>query len=150
MKIRQTFAFIALAIGANLAVATFAWKSQFLALFQTEHAIVTSFIIAVVLFIPFVFTFTQLGLNSAEGETPSPETKRRLKLLSSQCSMWPVTWYSALGFIGFSWLAFFLVGDIVNPFFAMSAALASLSGSWFLFVYPVARRLFKDFPNNTA
>lgn len=150
MYVRQIFAFIALAIGATLAVATFTWKSRFLTVFQSEHATVTAFLIAAVLFVPFVTTFTQLGLNTAEGESPSPETKRRLELLSSQCRMWNISWYSALGFVGISWLAFFFVGSTVHPFFAMSAGMTALSGLWFLFVYPVARRLFKDLPQSTA
>jgi len=142
MSLSRIFAVLSLLYGATLAVATFAWKHPLFQLLQSESATGITFLVAAVFFVPFVTTFTQFGLNTAEGEDPSPETKQRLARLSKECPMWRVTWYGSLGFIAVSWLGFMIVGDIIHPFFAFSAAVSLASGLWFVFVYPTARELF--------
>ncbi|NOX55939.1 MAG: hypothetical protein GXP27_16145 [Planctomycetes bacterium] len=142
MPISKIFAAVALLYGATLAIATFTWKQPMFQLFQSEHATGITFLVAGVFFLPFVITFTALGLNTAEGEASSSETKKRLAMLSKECRMWSVTWHGVIGFIMLSWLGFMIVGDAVNPFFAFSAGISVASGLWFMFVYPTAKRLF--------
>ena len=138
------FAGLALLYGAILAIATFALKMPMFGVLQSNNALGITFLIAGVFFLPFVVTSTRLGLNTAEGQDPSTETKRRLARLSKACPMWPITWYGSLGFIIVSWVAFAIMGDAVHPFFAFSAAMSLASGLWFAFVYPTATRLFRN------
>lgn len=138
----RIFAAIALLYSGALAIATFAWTQPWLQPLHTDNVIPTTFGVAAIFFVPFVITFTQLGLNTAEGEKSSPETTRRLSLLSTACPMWSVAWYSAIGLVVMSFGAFVIAGDSVNPFFAFSAAISGLSGMWFAFIYPTAKKLF--------
>ena len=144
MPLSRIFAIVALLYGATLALATFMWKQPMFRLFQSEQATGMAFLVAAVFFAPFVVTFTKLGLNTAEGEEPSAETKKRLAMLSKECPMWPVAWYGSIGFIALSWLGSMIVGDAIHPFFAFSAAVSLASGMWFAFVYPTAKRLFDE------
>ncbi len=143
-KLRILFSMAALLHGLTIAAATVAWKHPLFAVFHAENATAVTFLISVVFFIPFVLTYTNLGLNSAEGKPPSPETQRRLDLLTRHCKAWPATWYGPVGFVAISWGLFFILGDSVHPFFAFAAAMSLVSGCWFLFVYPTARSLFSD------
>jgi len=146
----RIFAATALLYGIVLAISTFAWKHPLFQRATTENIIPATFIVAITFFVPFVITFTKLGLNTGEGEEPSAETKKRLSTLTNACSMWPITWYGSIGFAAISWVAFFFVGDVINPFFGFSAAVSLLSGLWFVFVYPTAKSLFADAPNRSA
>lgn len=138
----RIFAILAMLYGIGLTVAAFAWAHPMLQPLHGKNILPFTFITSVVFFVPFVITYTQLGLNTAEGEKPSTESSRRLARLAAECPIWQVAWCAAIGLVSFSFFAFMLVGDSVNPLFAFSAAISGFSGLWFAFVYPTAVRLF--------
>ncbi len=98
------------------------------------------------LFLPFVVTYTKVGLNSAEGEEPSPETKQRHAKLHCVCPAWKVVWYAFIVFVFLSWFVFPVFGLPIHPFHGFTIGISLLSGFWLCFVYPVAKGLFLDFP----
>jgi hypothetical protein len=138
----RIFATIALIYGIVLMLLAFTWQLPWPNILHGELAMGIGFLVSVLFFLPFVITFTRLGLNTAEGEKPSPETNQRLATLSKECRMWPVTWYGMMGLIALAWLAFLVWGDAIHPMFAFSGAISLASGLWFAFVYPTAKRLF--------
>ena len=139
---RLIFATVALTFGISLLVLTFAWRHIPIPFLQTNDATGLSFLITVVMAMPFVATYTTLGLNSAEGEEPSPETKARHAALRRECRIWPVAWYGGICFVAFVWVGYAAFQLPVHPFFAFSGWIACLTGVWFLYAYPVAIRLF--------
>lgn len=97
---------------------------------------------AVLLGFPAVGTFTSLGLNTAEGERQSPETRVRWEELSAACSLWPWLWYGCFIPPAVAFLLHLMDYSVADPIHLMSGAISCFGGLWFLFVYPVARRLF--------
>lgn len=143
LTMRKIFAITTLIFGTGMIFATAAFRVPTLAFLRSDHATVTAFVIAVAFFLPFVITYTQLGLNSAEGEDPSPETEARHAALKRECPIWPLAWYGGIGFVGAVWIAVAAFSVPLHPFFAFSGVISILSGIWFLSAYPVACRLFK-------
>ncbi|MDP1561026.1 MAG: hypothetical protein Q8M16_06490 [Pirellulaceae bacterium] len=91
--------------------------------------------------IPFVITYTSLGLNSAEGEQETPETKLRHKLLKSACPWWHPSWYVCIGVIVLSWILGATLKIRLDVFVIFGSMLMMLSGIWFLTVYCTAHRV---------
>ena len=139
---RLIYATLALTYGVFLLVATFMWRLIPLAFLQSENATGITFAISVVMAVPFLITYTKLGLNSAEGEEPSPETKARQTALKQECPIWPIAWYGGIGFVLFVWVGCATFQLPAHPFFAFNGVFGCLTGVWFMFVYPVAARLF--------
>ncbi len=141
---RLIFAIFSLAHGLFLLVATFTWRLIPIAFLQSESATGIAFVISALMFIPFVSTYTTLGLNSPEGEEQTPETKARHAALKQACPIWSLAWYSGLGFVLFVWIGCTYLQIPAHPFFAFSGMISCLTGIWFLFVYPVAVKLFQE------
>ena len=74
---RQVYSVIALGYGGCLLVATFVWRAIPFDFVKSETAGAIAFAISAAMSVPFVTTYTRLGLNCAEGEKPSPKTKAR-------------------------------------------------------------------------
>jgi uncharacterized membrane protein HdeD (DUF308 family) len=144
--VRRIFGVATLIFGIALLIATFAYRIPALAVLRTENATGFTFLLTAINAMPFIATYTKLGLNSAEGEKPSPEVKARHARLNRECRIWPTAWYGGLGFIGFVWTTNAAFGFPVHPFFAFSGVVSVLTGVWFLFAYPIAGRLV-DQPN---
>lgn len=138
---RLIYGILALIYGVFFLVVTFAWRRIPLAFLQAENAVGITFAVSVIMFIPFVITYTKLGFNSAEGEEPSPETKARHAALKRECPIWRITWYGCIGFVLFVWIGFATVQLPANPFFALSGMMGCVTGVWFLFAYPIATGL---------
>lgn len=139
---RVAYAIFVLTYGLALLVAAFAWHMIPIPFLQSANGMGTTFAISVLLAVPFVVTYTRLGLNTAEGEHTSPETKARHSELYRECPAWPICWYGGLGFVGFALVGSTFLQIPIHPFFAFSATFSCLTGFWFLFAYPVALRLF--------
>ncbi len=140
---RIIYAVITLVYGVSLLVLAFAWRLIPLAFLQTESATGIAFVVSVVMAIPFVVTYTTLGLNSAEGEEESRETKARHASLKRDCPIWPIAWYGGIGLVFVVWVGGAALQFPVHPFFAFSGVVSCLTAVWFMFAYPVASRLFK-------
>ncbi len=138
---RQVYGIAVLAYGACLLVATFVWRAIPFAFVRSESASAIAFAISVALSIPFVTTYTRLGLNCAEGEKPSSVTKARHAALKAKCPLWPIAWYGSIGFVAFVWLGCPYFQLAAHPFFAFSGVISSLTGIWLLFAYPVAEAI---------
>jgi hypothetical protein len=97
-------------------------------------------VLGIIFFIPFVLTYSWLGLNEEE---PSHETKRRWRVLIKECPNWTISWLGLIAALviiwGIAWL-----GDCprANPFVAIAGAMSFISGTWLLCVYPKAIELF--------
>ena len=100
-----------------------------------------SFVSSALLAIPFVITYTKLGLNSAEGEEETPGTKHRHRVLQSACPWWHPSWYACIGFIGLSWLLGTFLNLRLDVIVVFSSMIMMLNGIWFLTVYCTAHRL---------
>ena len=142
--IRVCYAVLNLSYGVLLFVATFVWRWIPNTFLQSENTTGTLFAISVIFAIPFVGTYTRLGLNCAEGEEPSPATKARHAALNRECLVWPVAWYGGCGLVLLVWVGCSVVPLPINSFLALPALLSCLTGIWFLFAYPAAMRLFKS------
>jgi len=108
------------------------------------------FLITIVLSIPFVMTYTLLGLNSDDRKPPF-DVQARWNELSRVCRWWPQVWYGPQLVILVSWVLFACGIPVVNPMHVFSGSLAGLCGLWFLLVYEHAARLFGedvDFPTD--
>ncbi|MDF1744896.1 MAG: hypothetical protein P1V19_14465 [Gimesia sp.] len=140
MNAARIFGTLSLLYGAVLAIAAYAGRLPLFQFLQFENVTVFIFFGAGFFYLPFVITYTQLGLNS-DGE-PSLETKGRREQFARASPLWSITWKGALGFIGVSWVVFMFMGNTINPFFAFSASISFMSGMWFVFVYPIAKKLF--------
>ncbi len=106
------------------------------------------FVLGIVLSIPFVVTYTKVGLNSAEGEKPFPETKRRHKELRRVCPEWPFIWYGMFLNMVIVFISAAVIGKNFDPDLLIMASfigpLSLTGGLWFLFVYHVAKELFAE------
>lgn len=140
MNAPRIFGILSLLYGATLVIATYAGRLPLFRFLQTENAFVTIFFGAVFFYLPFILTYTQLGLNF-DGE-PSFETQDRRERFAKACPLWSITWKYSFGFIGVSWAAFMFLGNAINPFLAFLAGISIMSGMWFVFAYPVAKKLF--------
>jgi hypothetical protein len=109
---------------------------------NTDWGVAVTFVVACSFFLPFVITYTKVGLNSAEGEIPSPETKRRHAELHRVVPGWKVAWYGFIAFVFFCWFVLPAFRLPINPFHGFTIGVSLLSGIWLRFVYPVARDLF--------
>lgn len=143
MCVSRTYSVVAFLIGVPLLVAAFLWRFIPWPFLRTEYSSAIAFAVSAALAIPFIITYTVLGLNWPQDEStpPSPETEFRHQILNRECPIWPIAWRGAVGFTGVSWATAAFTGT-VHPFFAYSAALCCLTGTWFLFAFPIARRLF--------
>ena len=114
--------------------------------FADNNALGYACISCVICAIPFVVTYTQLGLNYAEDGTPqSPETENRQQRLRDECSVWPLSWAVTQGLIVVALALVLLQPQLrVNFFFVFFGAFSLLSCLWFLLVYPTARALFSE------
>lgn len=140
-SVSRLYALLALAYGGATLVASVFWRQLPWPFLQSDSATGVAFVVSAAIAIPFIITYTQLGLNSAEGELASLATRSRHETLKRECPLWAKAWNLGLAFVGVSWVIAVLSGA-VHPFFAFSAAVSCLTGIWFLFAYPVARRLF--------
>lgn len=140
--LRRAFAAVALSYGGCLIAASFTSALPALQLVKDERSKGILFFLTVSCFFPFVVAFTRFGLNAGEGQRPSPKTTSRLKELYKTCPMWRIAWFGFLSFEISSWAAFAVCGDIVDPYLAFLGGIAALSGFWFAFVHPTAKKLF--------
>jgi hypothetical protein len=141
---RVTYAIITLVYGIFLLAVAIVWRAIPFAFLRSDNAMGISFAVSAAMAIPFVVTYTTLGLNSAEGEKESPETRARHAALRRKCPIWQIAWFGGIGLILASWVGGLVFHFPVHPFFAFSGVLSCLTGVWFLFAYPVASRLFKS------
>ena len=140
----RVWAILAIAYGALLIVAACcAGMAQFQRV-NSNSATGIAFVISAIFFTPFVMTYTQLGLNSAEGKESSPTTKDRHALLAQACPIWNVLWYGMIAVVMFAWVIAPLLSVRIHAFHAFSGSISLLSGGWFAFVYPTARNLFSQ------
>jgi hypothetical protein len=130
-----------IAYGLALAIGSCVPAMQWL---NGEWGVGVAFVIAGVFFLPFVVTYTAVGLNSAEGEEPSAEIKQRHADLQRVCPAWKVMWYSFIVFIPTNWIVFRMFGLPMNPFHGFTIGISLLSGAWLCFVYPAAKKIFID------
>jgi len=136
--VARLYGLIALLYGLSLlALSVMTWLFPY-------DLVVPTFVVAALIFAPFVYVFTKFGLNSDEGEEPTPETRARLSELASACYWWPGIFYGCVGIVLLSWFVPLLGYPIAHPFYAFSGAISCVTGLWFLLVHSTAQRLFAD------
>ena len=140
----RVYGLIALVYGATLLVAAYAWSILPQSILTHPNATPATFMIAAVLGVPAICTYTTCGLNTEESAERDPEAHRRHRELRVHCPAWPFIWYGIIAAIGIAWLLAVTVPDSVHPFFAFSGAFATFAGVWTLYVYPIAKRIFID------
>lgn len=141
------FGSLGLFYSAILVYSTFDETHALLRLLNSENAIVILFFSAGFFYLPFVITLTQLDLNGDPGKSlqegePSLESQERNRQLAEHCPSWKYVWKGSICSIGVVWIAFVAFGNRFDPSCAFFAAITFLSGYWFVFVYPTAKRLF--------
>ncbi|MEQ8636637.1 hypothetical protein [Gimesia maris] len=146
-NIFSLFGGLALLYSSLMAFSTFDETHALLRMLNSKNATVILFFIAGFFFLPFVITLTQLGLNGDQGKSlvegeSSLESKERHKQLAEHCPTWQYVWKGSITSIGVIMIAFTLFGNRIDPACAFFSAISFLSGYWFVFVYPTARKLF--------
>jgi hypothetical protein len=135
----RIYGFITLVYGGVLRVAAYAGSILPASILTHPNATPAIFIIAALLGVPAICTYTTSGLNTEESAERDPEAHRRHREPGVHCPAWPFIWYGMLVVIGIAWLLAVTIPNSVPPFFAFSGAFATFAGVWTLYVYPIAK-----------
>ena len=100
--------------------------------------LVVAFVVFILSLIPFIATWTKLGLNH-EDEGADESEKRRRKI-SERLPHWEVPIY--FGFAVFGLSMFFR--SYVHPLYAFMGLGSLWSAYWFLHVYPIAKKVLEE------
>ena len=141
MSIPAAYSIIAFAYGGCLLAATFFWRTLPVPFLRTDDVMGVTFTLAAFIAAPFCITYTKYGLNMDQSEERTTENKERHRLLRRHCPIWPFAWYGCLSLVGASFVATAIGFQSVHEFYAFGAGISLLTGFWFMFAYPVARRL---------
>jgi len=143
--INITFLFGVLALMYGLCMVVFACAGS-LPWFQFTHSestLISSFIGSVFFLSPFLIVTVNFDLKYAEvEEDPFSRSRDRTRQLTKACWMYPACWYLPFLFMIGSGIGYFIVPDLIQPLYALPATFAFVSGLWFVFVHPIARKLF--------
>ncbi|MEM7476609.1 MAG: hypothetical protein AAF483_16600 [Planctomycetota bacterium] len=102
------------------------------------------FTASVFMSIPFVVTYTILGLNTAEGQKKSLETKQRHEFLRSACPWWHPMWYACTGVVLVSLVVSAVYQLPLDILLICNSMLLMPTGIWFLTVFERAAVLFLE------
>ena len=141
MLLLRIYGILVLSYGLVLLVAAFAWSVLPLSPLHHDYATPVTFLVAAVLSIPAIYTYTSCGLNTDSSEAKDPEVYQRHRQLGKHCPAWPFIWRGVLVTIGFAWLLAVLVPNSVHPFLAFSGSFATFAGVWTLYIYPIAKQM---------
>lgn len=106
---------------------------------NTNSGVFVAFCVSMLFFGPTVTTYSDLGLNSPEGQRASPETKARRAQLSRACPLWKFVWHGTIVFVFLSWFVAPAFNTSFGPFHGFSVGISFVSGYWLAFVYPIAK-----------
>lgn len=128
---------ISFALGLAFFAASVGFAPTFL---RSGLSLAVTFLLFILSLIPFLATFTKLGLN---GEEESDENR---KILSKHLPHWDSVPVGA-GIVAL--VLTMLFPSFIHPVYAFMAYGSFLSAYWFLHVYPVARKTLAE-PNPPA
>lgn len=100
----------------------------------------TCMIVLIVSLVPFIITYTELGLNEDSGAAYE-ESQERHAILAGHLPFWAYVFPS---FIVVALLSLLLLRRLVNPFLVVFAGVSLISFTWFAFVYPTARSVLDE------
>jgi hypothetical protein len=105
---------------------------------RSDLSLIGAFVLFILSLVPFIVTFTKLGLNQ-EGEG-AEESENRRKKISERLPHWEIPLYVGVAAFGLS--MFFR--SYIHPLYAFMAIGSLFSAYWFLHVYPVAKEALKE------
>jgi hypothetical protein len=112
------------------------------AILGSDVGMVAAFLVFGVSFVPFIATYTELGLN--QEDDGAEESERRLRVLSKHMPYWRWSFFAC--FVAFAVSMF--ARKFVHPFFVFMASGSFLSAYWFLQVFRVAKVTLEE-PNQS-
>ncbi|WP_417389621.1 hypothetical protein [Gimesia sp.] len=143
MNATRPFGSLAILYGLCMSVFAYAGTLSWFQFTHAESTLFTSLLGAFFFVYPFISTWQEFGLNYVDKDedpfSPSDDYHRRL---TNACRMYPACWYLPVIFMFGTFIAFFVISDQIQPIYSVIAAMAFISGLWFVFVYPTARKLF--------
>ena len=105
---------------------------------RTDMALIGAFAVFILSLVPFIATYTKLGLN--QEDEGAEESADRRKKISERLPRWEIPIY--VGFAAFGASIFFR--SYIHPFYAFMALGSLCSAYWFLHVYPAAKEALKE------
>ena len=105
---------------------------------RSDISVLGAFAVFMLSMVPFIATYTKLGLN--QEDEGAEESEDRRKKISERLPHWKIPIY--VGFVLFGASMFFL--SYIHPFYAFMALGSLFSAFWFLHVYPVAKEALKE------
>ncbi len=143
MTLSRIFAILSLLYGVLMTVATYAGSLPMFQFLHSDKAMGISFMITLLFISPFLSTYQRLGLVYVDKFIdPFSVSGDRNDRLMKECRMYPAAWYLPMIFLLISWIAFLVIGDSIQPNYALLASMSFISGLWFAFVYPTAKKMF--------
>lgn len=137
------FGILAILYGICMAVFAYAGSIPWFQFTHAESTLMFCFFGALFFVFPFKESYEGFGLNyvdkSIDPFSPSGDNHRRL---IKACPMFHASWYLPFGFMFGTFIAWLIFPDIIQPQYAVLSAFGFMSGLWFLFIYPHARKLF--------